>query len=108
MMSIVMTNEEMDKDLAEVQTYLSCTRLTADRCRHESTVTTSIWVFDGEDKFGRKQIACMARLEEPYERNGTMYRWRCSTLHGGIVANGVYLATMLDCLGHVMRGTKGD
>jgi hypothetical protein len=103
-----MTNEEMDRDLEECRAYLGCTRLTVERCRHESAETTAIWIFDGADKYGPRQIASVSRLETPYERSGNMYRWRANTYANGSCANGVFVATLLDALGHVMRCTKGQ
>ena len=97
-----MTHEEMNVDLENARSYLSCTRLTVDRCRHESVTESSLWIFDGD-----KQIASCTRLETPYERGGMPIRWRACTMHGsGTVANGVYVSTLLDALGHIMRCTK--
>lgn len=107
-MPVVMTQTEMDSDLENARAYLGCTRLTVDRCRHESANTTALWIFDGEDKHGRHQIASATRLEEPYLKGDRAIKWRCSTLHNGSTANGVYVESLLDALGHIMRCTKAD
>lgn len=104
-----MTNEEMDRDLEEARAYLGCTRLTVERCQHESITTSALWVFDNENMprgMVSNQIGSATRLETPYEKAGYMIRWRCSTLHNGSTANGVYLSSLLDCMGHIMRCTK--
>lgn len=96
-----MTNDEMERDLEDARAYLGCTRLTVDRCRHESVDQSALWIFDGVD-----QIGSATRLDTPYEKAGYMIRWRCSTLHRGSTANGVYLPSLLDCMGHILRCTK--
>ena len=50
------TPAEQDADLEDARALLSCTALTADRCRHESVTATVLWVFDE----GR-QVACVKR-----------------------------------------------
>jgi hypothetical protein len=98
---VIMTETEMDADLEDARSYLGCTRLTVDRCRHASVHVTSLWIFDG-----KRQIASATRLDTPYVRNDRHVRWRCCTMHQGSVANGVYVETLLDALGHIMRCTK--
>lgn len=76
-----MTQDEMDSDLVMAQSYLSCTRLTVDRCRHESVTETSLWIFDGSDKYGRRQIGSVTRLDALFTRGGETLKWSSATLH---------------------------
>lgn len=98
---MAMTQEQMDRDMSDAAAYLGCTRLTVQRSRHESTTETALWIMDGD-----KQIGSASRLETPYERGWEIIRWRCATIHNGQAANGVYRASLLDCMGHIMRCTK--
>lgn len=98
-----MTQDEMNTDMEDAKSYLSCTRLTVDRCRHESVTTSSLWIMDGANQIGS---ATRLTPSEGYERHGTPMRWRCSTIHSGQCANGVYVSTLLDAIGHIMRCTK--
>lgn len=103
----MMTQAEMDSDLEMARSYLSVTRLTVDRYRHESVTETALWIFDGADKFGRRQIGSATRLDAPFNRGGEMLKWSSATLHNGSTANGVYVVSLLDAIGHIMRHTKG-
>ena len=102
----MMTAVEMDADLECARSYLDCTRLTVERCRHKSATTTALWIFDGKDKFGPRQIGSATRLDEPYTRGDRLIKWRCSTIHSDQVTNGVYVENLLDAIGHIMRCTK--
>ena len=102
------SQDEQECDLEEVQTYLSVTRLTADRCRHESVTETSIvrsivrsiWIFDGFTRRGeRRQIGSIVRL---LRASTSDYRWEVTRmLHGQPVARRCY-RTLLECIGNIM------
>ena len=98
------SQDEQECDLEEVQTYLSVTRLTADRCRHESVTETSIvrsiWIFDGFTRRGeRRQIGSIVRLPRASTSD---YRWGVTRmLHGQPVARRCY-RTLLECIGNIM------
>ena len=88
------------------QSYLSVTKLTADRCRHETVTETSLWIFLGLNKYGqRRQIACIKRLPRGCVGD---YRWEVTRmLHGQPVARRCE-RTLLDCIGNVMRYEPQD
>lgn len=56
------TQEDMDSDLAILKDLISEYKWRADRCRHESVITASLWVFDGD-----KQVGSITRLNNNYE-----------------------------------------
>ena len=100
-----MTQAEMDADLADARSYLSCTSLTVDRCRHESVDASSIWIFDGFLRRGeRNQIASLTR--DYQESNLGATHWHLSLYHRGVMYAQTRHATTLDALGAMMRATK--
>lgn len=92
-----MTQDEMERDLVDAQTYLSVTTLTVDRCRHESADETSLWVFDNG---GKRQIAAITRM--PGNPVGK-YRWEVTLMNRGMPCARRCEETLLDCIGDVMR-----
>jgi hypothetical protein len=84
----------MERDLEDARSYLGCTRLTADRCRHETVTQTTLWVFDG-----KRQIGVAAREDG---------RWRASHMLRGMPTTERRFATLLEALGHVMAQDKGN
>lgn len=100
------TQEQQERHLEEVRTYLSCTSLRVDRCRHDSVTETSIWVFDQCGRNGsERQIAVIAQhaptAADPH------YPWRVSAMLNGSPVSQRNCQTMLDAVGEVMRATKG-
>ena len=64
-----MTTEEMQRDLEDLQSYLSCTSLSVRRCEHEGVTHTALWIFD---KVGN-QIASASRIETT-----SQWKWEAS------------------------------
>lgn len=103
-----MTQDEQERDLEDIRTYLTCcTSLRVDRCRHESNPTTAVWIFDGKGRGGKeRQIAVIAR-NEPLSADGRQfYPWRVSGLLHGQTISHRQCATMLDAVGEMMRVTR--
>jgi hypothetical protein len=92
-----MTQDEMNRDLADAQTYLSVTNLTARRCEHASVTETSLWLFDKDNR----QIGCISRLPGPPVTPD--YRWQVSRMHRGMPVSRRCERTLLDCIGDITR-----
>ena len=70
-----MTNEEMDQDVADAATYLSCCpSIRVDRCRHPTVDETALWFFDNGEL-----IMSAHRLTSTTSN----YRWECSRMNQG-------------------------
>jgi hypothetical protein len=94
-----MTPAEQERDLEEVQTYLSVTTLTAERCRHPTVTETSLWIFDKLGAKGaQRQVASICRNPD-----GSRYRWRVSRMHRGQPVSEQQYDRLIDCIGDVMR-----
>jgi len=90
------TQIEMDHDVEDAATYLSCTTLTVDRCRHESIDETTLWFFDAD----KRQIGCASRI--PGNPVGD-YRWTVTRMLRGEPVARRSVATLLDVCGDMMR-----
>ena len=96
-----MTQDEQERDLQDAQTYLSITRLTADRCRHESVTETSLWIFDGKTRRGLpRQVASITRISGNPVGD---YRWEVTRMAYGQPVARRCERTLLECIGDVMR-----
>ena len=94
----MMTQDEMDADLAVAR--FACERLglSVDRCRHETVTQTSIWVFSDADK--TLQVGAIRRIEEPG------FRWHASRMPRGTPTSAARYATQLEAIQHVAGGVK--
>lgn len=103
------TQAEQERDLEDVRTYLGCTSLRVDRCRHESVAHASIWIFDNSGRNGaERQIASIVRLAAA-EQVGRLAdcHWRVSAILHGQPVSLAYYRTLLDAVGCMMSATKG-
>jgi hypothetical protein len=103
----MMTQAEQDRDLEDARSYLSCTSLTADRCRHESVTETSLWFFaaPGADKKARRiQIGSATRTDE-MDSAGHTYRWRVHRMSGGVPISQCFTASLLEAVTFIVRNT---
>ena len=66
-----MTTEEMQRDLEDLQSYLSCTSLSVKRCEHEGVTHTALWIFAKDGK----QIASVSRID-----TSSQWKWEASKL----------------------------
>lgn len=89
-----MTNLEMDADLFDLQSYLGCTNLSVDRCRHAIVTESALWVFGPN----AKQIASVSR-----NVTFSKYRWRVNKMMQGSPITEMPFETLLESATYVLR-----
>lgn len=87
-----MTDEEMDRDLAEAAGLLARAGLRVDRCRHESVEATALWVFDGV-----KQIGSVSRVCPDWY-------WKANRMHRGMPTSQRYFPYLHEAIAHITDG----
>ena len=93
-----MTEDEMDRDVADAQRHLSVTTITVDRCRQESVTETTLWFFDPD----KRQIVAATRLPGPPISNWHD-GWECKRMHRGMPVSSRCHKTLLEVIGDIMR-----
>lgn len=84
---------EQDADLMDMAAYLSCTRFTVNRCRHDSCAHTALWIMDGQ-----KQIASVS-----YVNN----RWIAQGMIGGPPVWNRACDSLLDAAATILKNQPG-
>ena len=101
----MMTQAEQDRDLEDARSYLSCTSLTADRCRHESVTETALWFFaaPGADKRTKRvQIGSASRVDEK-DSIGRTYRWEVNRMLNGQPTARCFAGSLLEAVTFIVR-----
>lgn len=89
-----MTQHEMDSDLEDMRSYLSCTSLVVERCAHESVDQSVLWVFDKDGK----QIASISKKE-----TFSQFKWDASKISGGLPITLLPFRNLLEAAAYVVR-----
>ncbi|MGB5083318.1 MAG: hypothetical protein WBO09_01660 [Methylocystis silviterrae] len=89
-----MTKDEMQRDLEEMQSYLSCTSLIVKRCEHESVTHTALWIFDKDGD----QIASVSRVE-----TSSKWKWEASKMRRSQPITRLPFEHLLQAAAYVVR-----
>ncbi|WP_294533389.1 hypothetical protein [uncultured Rhodoblastus sp.] len=89
-----MTQNEMERDLDDMRSYLSVTSYIVERCRHESVEMTKLWVFDKAEK----QIASFERMETL-----SQYKWRGQKIRDGLTITDLPFHNLNEAAAYVCR-----
>ncbi len=84
-----MTDEEMDRDMAEATALLAGTGLRVDRCRHEAVDKTALWIFDGKEHVG--SVARVARD----------WYWKANRMHRGMPTSERFFPNLAEAIPHI-------
>lgn len=107
----MMTQAEQDRDLEDARSYLSCTSLTADRCRHESVTETALWFFEtiGEGKRTKRvQVGSAHRVTDhsPSWARSPI-QWEVTRMFNGQPAARCFASSLLEAVTYVVRYDYG-
>ena len=100
-----MTQAEQDRDLEDARSYLGCTSMTADRCRHAATDHTALWFFamiGAGKRTTRTQIGAASRLD-CQDSAGRIYRWEVHRMAGGVPVARCYASSLLEAVTFIVR-----
>ena len=95
------TEKDQEEDLLDLRSFLSVTRITAERCI--GTENTVFWVFDGTNKYGQpNQIACIKRIV-PSDKHGT--NWEATYMQNGCACSRRSTSSLLQAISWVLNLT---